>query len=85
MKLKNLLDKIRPADLMHNENRLAFRSRIENLLAETGLDRIQFGKQVRTELNDLRSWLSGAKELTVEALTEICAILHISIGDLVTE
>jgi DNA-binding Xre family transcriptional regulator len=83
--LGRLLDKVRPADLLHTENRSALRARIDQVLTETGLDRLQFGKQIRLELNELRGWLSGASDLTVEALTEICAILHISIGDLVTE
>jgi len=83
--LGHLLDKIRPSDLLHNENRLALRSRIENLRAETGLDGKQFGSRIRMELNDLRAWLSGTKELTLDALTEICGLFHITVGDLLVE
>lgn len=83
--LGRLLDKVRPADLLQSEHRLALRARIEHLLTETGLDRLQFGNHIRAELNELRGWLSGTRDLTLEALTEICALFHISIGDLVTE
>lgn len=83
--LGKLLDKIHPSDLLHKEHRLALRSRIEHMLEETGLDRLQFGSRVRTELQELRSWLSGTRDLTIETLSEICGILHISLGDLVTE
>lgn len=83
--LGRLLDKVRPADLLHNEHRLALGARIEHLLAETGLNRLQFGHHIRTEMNELRGWLSGTRDLTLETLTEICGLLHISIGDLVTE
>ena len=83
--LGRLLDKVCAADLLHRENRLALGTRIENLLTETGLDRLQFGNRIRAELNELRSWLSGTRDLSLEALTEICALLHISVGELVTE
>jgi len=83
--LGRLLDKMRPADLLHNEHRLALRTRIETLRAETGLDGKQFGSRIHMELNDLRAWLSGTKELTLDALTDICGLLHITVGDLLVE
>ena len=83
--LGRLLDKVRPADLLHSEHRLALGSKIERLLTETGLNRSEFGNRIRRELNELRGWLSGTRDLTVETLTEICTLFHISIGDLVTE
>jgi len=83
--LGRLLDKVCAADLLHTEHRLALGARIEHLLAETGWNRLQFGDHIRAEMNELRGWLSGTRDLTLEALTEICALFHISIGDLVTE
>ena len=83
--LGRLLDKVCAADLLHREHRLAFGTHIEYFLIETGWNRMQFGNHVRAEMNELRGWLSGTRDLTLEALTEICALLHISIGDLVTE
>ena len=83
--LGRLLDKVCAADLLHREHRLALGARIEHLLAETGLNRLQFRDQIRAELNELRGWLSGTRDLTLDTLTEICALFHISIGDLVTE
>ncbi|MBD1365151.1 helix-turn-helix transcriptional regulator [Mucilaginibacter sp. ZT4R22] len=83
--LGRLLDKVCAADLLHSEHRLALGARIEHLLAETGLNRMQFGNHIRVEMNELRGWLSGTRDLTLETLTEICALFHISIGDLVTE
>jgi hypothetical protein len=83
--LGRLLDKVRPADLLHGEHRLALSARIEHLLTETGLNRLQFGNRIRAELNELRGWLSGSRDLTLETLTEICGLFHISIGDLVAE
>jgi hypothetical protein len=41
------LDKASAADLLHRENRLALGARIENLIAETELNRLQFGNQIR--------------------------------------
>jgi len=41
--LGRLLDKMRPSDLLHNEHRLALRSRVESLRAEIGLDGRHFG------------------------------------------
>ena len=83
--LGHLLDKVCAADLLHREHRLALGVRIEQLLAETGLNRLQFRDHIRAELNELRGWLSGTRDLTMDALTEICALFHISISDLVTE
>jgi hypothetical protein len=83
--LGRLLEKVRPVDLLHSEHRLALGARVEHLLAETGLNRLQFGNHIRKELDELRGWLSGTRDLTVEALTEICVLLHISLGELVTE
>lgn len=83
--LGRLLDKVCAADLLHSEHRLALGARIAHLQAETGLNRLQFGNHIRAELNELRDWLSGTRELTVEILTEICSLFHISMGDLVTE
>ena len=83
--LGRLLDRVCAADLRHSENRLALGTRIEHLLAETGLNGLQFGNHIRAEMNELRVWLSGTRDLTLETLTEICHLFHISIGDLVTE
>ena len=83
--LGQLLDKVRPSDLLHSEHRMALRKRIEHLLENTGLEPSQFGSHVRKELNDLRGWLSSTRSMTLETLTEICCILHISVGDLVAE
>jgi len=83
--LGRLLDKMRPSDLLHNEHRLALRSRVESLRVEIGLDGKQFGSRIRMELNDLRAWLSGTKELTLDALTDICGSFHITVGDLLVE
>jgi DNA-binding Xre family transcriptional regulator len=83
--LGRLLDKVRPSDLLQREHRLALGARIEHLLTETGLNRLQFGNHIRVEMNELRGWLSGTRDLTLETLTEICGLFHISIGDLVTE
>jgi DNA-binding Xre family transcriptional regulator len=83
--LGRLLDKVCAADLLQKEHRFALGARIEHLLTETGLNRLQFGNHIRSEINELRNWLSGTRGLTLEALTEICALLHISLGELVNE
>jgi hypothetical protein len=83
--LGRLLDRVRPADLLDSEHRLALRSRVEQVIEETGLNRYQFGARIRSELCELRTWLSDTRELTIETLTEICTMLHISLGDLVAE
>lgn len=80
-----LLDKVCAADLLHREHRLVLGARIEHLLTETGLNRLQIGNHIRAEIDELRGWLSGTRDLTLEALTEICDLLHISLGELVTE
>ena len=80
-----LLDQLRPADLLQSEHRSALSIRIEQLLTETGLNRSQFGNHIRMEMNELRVWLSGTRDLTLERLTEICRLFHISISDLVAE
>jgi len=83
--LERILDKLRPADLHTKENRLAIKARVEHLLAETGLTTTELGSRIRREIGDLRSWLSGTRDLTVETLNELCLSLHISLGDLVLE
>ena len=83
--LVRLVAHLRPKDLLLSEHRSALRERIEALRIEKGWDNLQFGRYIRTELNELRGWLSGARELTVDSLTEICALFHISLGDLVRE
>ena len=83
--LGRLLDKVRPSDLLHFEHRLALRSRVDQVIAESGLNRYQFGARIRSELCELRTWLSDTRELTIESLTEICGMLHITLGDLVSE
>ena len=83
--LDQILDKLRPVDLHTKENRLAIKSRVEHLLAETGLTKAELGSRIRREIVALRSWLSGTKDLTVETLHELCLSLHISLGDLVLE
>ncbi|WDF81157.1 hypothetical protein PQ469_14190 [Mucilaginibacter sp. KACC 22773] len=83
--LGRLLDKVCAADLLHREHRLVLGARIDHLFAETGLNRLQFGDRIRVEMNELLAWLSDTRDLTLETLTEICGLFHISIGDLVTE
>lgn len=83
--LVRLVAHLRPKDLLLSENRSVLLERIESLRVEEGWDNLQFGRYIRAELNELRGWLSGTRDLTLEALTEICALFHISIGDLVTE
>ena len=83
--LDQILDKLRPADLHTQENRLAIKARVELLLAETGLTKAEMGSRIRREIVSLRSWLSGTRDLTVETLQELCLSLHISLGDLVLE
>lgn len=80
-----LVAHLRPKDLLLSEHRLALRERIESMRKERGWDSLQFGRYIRLELNELRSWLSGARELSLDALTEICVLFHISIGELVQE
>ena len=83
--LIRVLAQLRPKDLLQSEHRRTLRERIETLRAEKGWDKPQFGRYIRTELNELRQWLSGARELTVESLVEICGLFHISISDLIRE
>ncbi|WP_448698258.1 hypothetical protein ACFGVR_15675 [Mucilaginibacter sp. AW1-3] len=83
--LVRIVAQLRPRDLVLSEHRSALRERIETLRHEKGWDNLQFGRSMRMELNELRHWLSGARELTIESLTEICDMFYISIGDLVHE
>jgi DNA-binding Xre family transcriptional regulator len=83
--LDRILDKLRPADLHTQENRLAIKARVELLLTETGLTKAEMGSRIRRDIVSLRSWLSGTRDLTVETLQELCLSLHISLGDLVME
>jgi DNA-binding Xre family transcriptional regulator len=83
--LDQILDKLRPSDLHTKESRLAIKTRVERLLAETDLTATELGSRIRREIVALRSWLSGTKDLTVETLQELCLSLHISLGDLVLE
>jgi DNA-binding Xre family transcriptional regulator len=81
--LDQILGKLRPVDLHIKENRLVIKARVEHLLTETGLTKAEMGSRIRREMVTLRSWLSGTRNLTVETLQELCAALHISLGDLV--
>ena len=83
--LEKILDKLRPADLHIMENRLAIKARVEHLLTETGITKAELSSRVRRDIDSLRSWLSGTRNLTVETLSELCSSLHISLGDLVLE
>jgi len=83
--LDRILDKLRPVDLHIVENRLAIKTRVELLLAETGLTKAEMGLRIRRDIGSLRSWLEGTRDLTVETLQELCLSLHISLGDLVLE
>lgn len=83
--LVSLVAQLRPSDLLQSEHRHTLRERIESLLVEKGWNKLQFGQYIRMELNHLRQWLSGTRELTAESLTEICGLFYISIGDLVQE
>jgi DNA-binding Xre family transcriptional regulator len=83
--MEHILQKLNPSDLFVGEHRLAVVTRIDNLIGETGLSRQQFGDRVRLELHTVRGWLSGTADLTLDKLTEICQVLHISLGDLVVE
>ena len=83
--LDRILDKLRPSDLHTQESRLAVKARVEHILAETGLTATELGSRIRKEIQSLRTWLSGTRDLTVENLNEFCLSLHISLGDLVLE
>jgi DNA-binding Xre family transcriptional regulator len=83
--LDRILDKLRPSDLQSQENRLAVKARVEYILAETGLSAAELGSRIRKDMHSLRTWLSDARDLTVENLNEFCLSLHISLGDLVLE
>jgi len=83
--LDRILDKLRPSDLQTQESRLAVKSRVEHILAETGLTATELGSRIRKDIHSLRTWLSGTRDLTVETLQEFCLSLHISLGDLVME
>lgn len=82
---EHIFHKLNPSDLIHGEHRLAIAARVEYLLRETGLTRQQFGERIRTEVHCVREFLSGTRDLTLETLTEVCNLLHISLGDLVVE
>jgi len=83
--LDRILDKLRPSDLHTQESRLAVKARVEHILAETGLTAAELGSRIRKDMQSLRTWLSGTRDLTAEALQEFCQSLHISLGDLVLE
>jgi hypothetical protein len=83
--LDGLLTKLKPSDLANRENRQLLGSRIERLLHQTGWSYQQFGSYVRSEIRDIRAWMSDTHELTSETLTEICRMFHITLGDLVIE
>lgn len=83
--LVRVVAQLRPNDLLLHEHRSALRDRIESLRLEKGWNRLQFGRYIRMEMNELRQWLSGTRDLTTESLAEICGLFHISIGHLVQE
>ena len=62
--LDRILDKLRPVDLHIVENRLAIKTRVELLLAETGLTKAEMGLRIRRDIGSLRSWLAGTRDLT---------------------
>lgn len=83
--MEHILQKLNPSDLFIGEHRLAVVTRIDTLIGEMGLSPQQFGDRVRLELHTVRGWLSGTADLTLDKLSDICQVLHISLGDLVVE
>jgi hypothetical protein len=80
-----ILSKISPADISLKENRQLIAERIERLMRHNGWSRRHFKYLMRREIQPLREWFGNSYTLTVESLSEICALLQLSVGDLVAE
>jgi DNA-binding Xre family transcriptional regulator len=80
-----IIARLSPADMANKENRLLIATRIEDMLRQNCWTRQQFAGLMRKEISLIRSWLGGTYNLTAEALTEICQLLNVSLGDLVAE
>lgn len=80
-----ILSKISPADISLKENRLLIAERIERLMRQNSWSRRHFAYLMRREIQPLREWFGNSYTFTVEGLSEICALLQLSVGDLVAE
>ena len=80
-----ILNKFSPADISLKENRLLVAERIEKMLHQNNWSRRHFSVLMRREIRPLRAWLGNTRTHTIESLNEICALLSISLGDLVAE
>jgi DNA-binding Xre family transcriptional regulator len=80
-----IIARLSPADIAHKENRLLIATRIEDMLRQNSWSRQHFAGLMRKEISLIRSWLGSTYDLTAEALTEICLLLNVSLGDLVAE
>jgi len=79
--LSVILRQLSPGDISLKENRLLITERIEKLLHQNSWSKQQFTALMRKEIVALRHWLGH----TTDNLTDICRLLNVSMGDLVTE
>lgn len=80
-----ILVRLSPADIAHTDNRRLIAERIESLLRQNSWSRQHFTGLMRREILPLRTWLGHTYSLTLDGLHELCALLHVSLGDLVAE
>ncbi len=83
--VEQVVQRLKPSDLQVGENRLVITSQIDQIIEDKGWTKLQFGNFIRTEIVSIRTWLSDTRDFSMETLTEICQLFHISVGDLVVE
>jgi transcriptional regulator with XRE-family HTH domain len=83
--LKSLLEEITPLEMKKSRDLMKLAARIDKLLVERGLSKIQFAKFMGKEASTISKWLSGTHNFTVDTLSEISDCLGVNLNQLFAE
>ncbi len=80
--IDNVLSAIGKVDKMKIENKMVISSRIDELLKQRSLGKLEFANRLNQNPSVVTKWLSGNHNFTIDTLTEISVDLDITISEL---
>lgn len=80
--IAELLSEISSAEKMQVRIKMQIAARLDDLIAESGLNKSEFASKLDKNPSEISKWLSGTHNFTIDTLVEISEALNINVEEL---
>jgi transcriptional regulator with XRE-family HTH domain len=80
--VSDLLSEITPVEKVQTRTKMSLAARLDDLITARGWGKSEFAEKVNKNPSEITKWLSGNQNFTIDTLSEIAAVLDMSVAEL---